>query len=251
MMIKIFNLRFPTIEHVNSWSLPIISLTCITIALPNIEKDRVDDLFKSVGEGLLYTHLVEKILNKESMYVNIRRATLELWHEVEVNHKWLNNTLERNAYKEKTPRDIITSFAQIAENVLDEFINTSSTNGDHLMENENLPPKVIVANSMYRIAKTIESNNSNIVDEEELFTQLCGMIADILATCFTNIPRAISMRCHESTVIEEREARVAAAIDFLGRTTEIIERLENRRLPNMDHEKMAYIDEWRLHFKRP
>ncbi|MFS7944226.1 hypothetical protein Hanom_Chr06g00509571 [Helianthus anomalus] len=89
------------VKHVNRWSLPIISLTCITVVIPDIRQARVDNLFKSVGEGLLYTHLVEKTLNRESVYVNIRRATVTLWHEVEENCKWLETPLERRAYEEK------------------------------------------------------------------------------------------------------------------------------------------------------
>ncbi|KAM0027144.1 hypothetical protein Hdeb2414_s0020g00566071 [Helianthus debilis subsp. tardiflorus] len=257
------------VEHVNSWSLPIISLTCIAVFILDIRQARVDNLFKSVGEGLLYTHLVEETLNRESVYVNIRRATVTLWHEVEETCKWLETPLERSDYEEKNskipkdvirlgsackeknsrdPRDIINLFAQSAEKILNEF--NKSTNGE--MEKENLPRKVIAANSMYRIAKTIlhtyESNDLDIV-EDELFTRLSGMIADIIVACLTNIPRAIAMRCHESA-IEKRGASVAAAIDLLGRTTKIIEKLE-RHVPNMDQDKMAHIDEWRIHLRQP
>ncbi|KAJ0740119.1 hypothetical protein HanOQP8_Chr06g0213311 [Helianthus annuus] len=222
------------VEHVNSWSLPIISLTCIAVVILDIRQARVDNLFKSVETC-----------------------------------KWLETPLERSDYEEKDskipkdvirlgsackeknsrdPRDIINLFAQSAEKILNEF--NKSTNGE--MEKENLPRKVIAANSMYRIAKTIlhtyESNDLDIV-EDELFTRLSGMIADIIAACLTNIPRAIAMRCHESA-IEKRGASVAAAIDLLRRTTKIIEKLE-RHVPNMDQDKMAHIDEWRIHLRQP
>ncbi|KAF5801513.1 hypothetical protein HanRHA438_Chr06g0258191 [Helianthus annuus] len=82
------------VEYVNSWSLPVISLTCITVVIPDSRQDRVDNLLKSVGEGLLYTRLVEETLNREAVYVNIRRATMTLWYEVEENCKWLETTLE-------------------------------------------------------------------------------------------------------------------------------------------------------------
>ncbi|KAM0027142.1 hypothetical protein Hdeb2414_s0020g00566051 [Helianthus debilis subsp. tardiflorus] len=238
------------VELVNGWSLPIIILTCIVVAIPGISKDKVNNLSKSVGEGLLYTHLVEESLNREYVYVTIRRATMTLWHEVEDKCKWLETTLESSAYEGKTPTDIIKSFACKAEEIVNEF-NTS--NHRKLVEKENLPPKVIIANSMYRISQTIihtyESNNLEIT-EDELFTRLSGMIADILVACLTNIPRVITMRCHEST-IEKREASVLAAIDLLGHTTKIIKRLETRELPNMDPDKMGFIDEWRLHLKQP
>ncbi|GKE92474.1 hypothetical protein Tco_1573569, partial [Tanacetum coccineum] len=65
-----------SVELVNSWSLPIVTLTCIVVALPRIPKDRVKTLVKSVGEGLSYTHLVEESLNISSENVNIRKATI-------------------------------------------------------------------------------------------------------------------------------------------------------------------------------
>ncbi|MFS7944170.1 hypothetical protein Hanom_Chr06g00508921 [Helianthus anomalus] len=239
------------VEYLNSWSLPIISLTCIAVVIPDIRQTRVENLFKSVGEGLLYTHLVEETLNRESVYVNIRRATVTLWHEVEENCKWLETPLERSACKEKNsknPRDIINLFTQSVEKILNEFNKSTK----RVVEKENLPRKVIAANSMYRIAKTIlhtyESNDLDIV-EDKLFTRLSGMIADITVACLTNIPRAVAMRCHEST-IEKREGSVAAAIDLLGRTTKIIEKLE-RQVPKMDQDKMAHIDEWRIHLRQP
>ncbi|KAJ0446486.1 hypothetical protein HanRHA438_Chr17g0799381 [Helianthus annuus] len=73
------------------------------------------------------------------------------------------------------------------------------------------------------------------------------MIADIFCACFTNIPRVITTRCHES-VIEKREASVKVAAKLLGKTTKIIERLETR-VPTIPDDKMAYIDEWRRHYR--
>ncbi|MFS7946570.1 hypothetical protein Hanom_Chr06g00537911 [Helianthus anomalus] len=204
----------------NYWSLPIVSLTCIAVTLPNIRKDKVENLHKSVGEGLLYTHLVEQSLNKASEYVNIRRATTKVWHEVEDKCKWLGTILERCAYEGKTPTGIVKSFAHKAKGIVNEF-NTSTN--EELLENDNLPSKVIASNSMYRIAQTIihtyQINNLEIT-EDELFTRLSSMIADVLAACLTNIPQVVTMRCHES-LIEKREASVLAAINLLGWTTKI------------------------------
>ncbi|KAM0016081.1 hypothetical protein Hdeb2414_s0020g00566431 [Helianthus debilis subsp. tardiflorus] len=238
------------VELVNSWSLPIISLACIAISIPNIHMGEVSNLLESVVVGIVSTHIVEESLNKASEYVNIRRATVMLWKEIAHKHKWLNHSLKRSAYEGKSATEIIKLFAHRAEDILNEF--NTSTNRKRV-EKENLPLKVIAANSMYRIAKTImhtyESNNLEIT-EDELFSRLSVMIADILAACFTNIPRVIIMKCRESA-IEKRENSVRDAIRFFGRTTEIIKILETRELPNMDSEKMGFIDEWRLHFKQP
>ncbi|KAJ0836727.1 hypothetical protein HanRHA438_Chr16g0770281 [Helianthus annuus] len=223
-----------SVEHVNSWSLPIISLTCIAIAITDIHKDRVDNLFKSVADGLLYTHLVEESLNRESVYVNIRRATVKgvALRGLEGATDPPNFSLiSGNRKCQASPLATVTLWYEV-EGIVNEF--NTSTNGEHV-EKENRPPKVIAANSMYQIAQTIirtyESNNLEIT-EDELFTRLSSMIAEILAACLTNIPRVVTVRCHESA-IEKREASVLVAIDLLGRTTEIIKRLETREPPNM------------------
>ncbi|KAJ0779579.1 hypothetical protein HanPI659440_Chr06g0228071 [Helianthus annuus] len=220
------------VELENSWSLPIISLTCISIVIPNIDEEVVDNLLKSA-----------------SLY--IRRAGSILWlNYVKDNRKWLDTTLKRSAYEGKTPTDIIKSFAHTPEDIVTEF--NRGTNGEPV-EKEKLPWKVTAANSMYRIAKTImhtyESNNMEII-EDELFSRLRGMIADILRACLINIPRVIIMKCCESE-IENRVDNVRDAVRLFVRGTEIIKRLETRELPNMDPEKTGYIDEWRLHYKQP
>ncbi|GKD63885.1 hypothetical protein Tco_1305993 [Tanacetum coccineum] len=214
-------------------------------SLPHIPKDRVESLLKSVGEGLSYTHLVEESLNISSEYVNIRKATMTLWHDVENNRMWLKNSLSKNAFEGKTATEILKWFADKAE----EIFNKSS-NG--IMVENNIPKELIASNSMYRIAQTIllrEHGNAEPLRKKQLFALLNRTIADILSACFTNIPQVITMQCHES-VIEKREASVKAAAKLLGNTTKIIERLETVELPSMEDDKMAYIDEWRLHFNQ-
>ncbi|KAI3785580.1 hypothetical protein L1987_44702 [Smallanthus sonchifolius] len=161
-----------------SWSLPIVTLTCIAVALPNIPKETVENLFNSVGE--------------------------------EINE---------------------------------------STNGVPV---ENPPKTLIAADSMYRITQTLllrYQSNTEPITKKQLFAVLNGMIADIFSACFTDIPRVITMRCHEM-VIEKREASVKVAAKLLGKTTKIIERLETCKLPSMDDDKMAYVDEWCIYLKQ-
>ncbi|PWA90461.1 hypothetical protein CTI12_AA100680 [Artemisia annua] len=228
-------LPLTTVKLVNSWSLPIVTFTCIAIALPNIPKDVVDSLVKSVHEGLLLSHLVEESLNSTSEYGNIRRVTMTLWHEVEANCMW------------ETSVEILEWFAKKAEEIVIQF--RGDTNGDAM---ETTPKELIAANSMYRIAQTIVFNYQGNVEPmsvEELFALLRGMIADIFLACFTNIPRVILMKCHASA-IEKRESSVEAAAKLLGRTKEILKRLEVQELPSMDPDKMAFIDEWRAHLRQ-
>ncbi|PWA40517.1 hypothetical protein CTI12_AA562090 [Artemisia annua] len=236
------------VELVNSWSLPVVTLTCIAVAIPDIHKYAVESLLRSVSEGLSYTHLVEESLNSASEYVDIRKATKSLWHEVEYNCRWLNTTLLKSAFEGKTTIEILNWFSDKGEEIVIEI--HKSSNGK-MVENSS-SKELIAANSMYRIAQTIilrDQSNAEPLSKKQLFALLNGMIADILSACFTNLPRVITMKCHES-VIEKREASVKGAARLLGKTTKIIERLEKRELPSMDFDKMAYIDEWRLYLKQ-
>nr|XP_043639814.1 uncharacterized protein LOC122610925 [Erigeron canadensis] len=233
-------------ELVNSWGLPIVTMTCIAISLPNIHKDRVESLVKSVGEGLWYTYHVEETLNSASEYVNIRNSTMTICHEVENNCKWLKNALGKDMFSGKTTTEIVKWFAEKAKDIVIEI--KESTNGEMVQK----PSKsLIAANSMYRVAETIlltDQRNTELHDEQ-LFVLLNDMIADIFSACFTNIPRVIITKCQES-VIEKREASVKVAAKLLGETKTIIQQLRARELPGMDPDKMAYIDEWRHYLKQ-
>ncbi|XP_024995348.1 uncharacterized protein LOC112528557 [Cynara cardunculus var. scolymus] len=235
-----------SVEPVNSWSLPIVTLTCIAVSLPNIRKGKVESLLKGVGDGLSYTHLVEESLNGGSEYVNVRRTTSNLWHEVEDNYKWLGNTLQKNAYRGRTSMEILQWFADKAGEVV---IEMKGNTNEELKES--FPSNLIAANSMYRIAQTIlltHQSNIESISEEQVFESLSCVISDIFSACFTNIPRVVATKCHES-VIEKRVASVEAATKLLGRSTEIVTNLEGCELPDMGRDKLAFIDEWRTHLK--
>ncbi|KAL8267178.1 hypothetical protein R6Q59_004522 [Mikania micrantha] len=235
-----------SVELVNNWSLPIVTLTCIAVALPNIPKGTVGSLFESVGEGLSYAHLVEESFHCSSENANIQKASMSLWYEVENKCKWLDNPLAKNAFEGKTTTEIIKWFSDKAKVFVMEL--KEKPNGE-LMEN---PSKILIAaNSMYRITQTIllrYQSNKEPITKKQLYGHLTGMIADIFSACFTNITRVITIRCEES-VIEKREASVKVAAKLLGKTTKIIERLEKFEVPSMDDDKMPYIDEWRLYLK--
>ncbi|KAL0318482.1 UNVERIFIED_CONTAM: hypothetical protein Sangu_2004400 [Sesamum angustifolium] len=115
----------------------------------------------------------------------------------------------------------------------------------------NWPPKVIAANSMYRISRTVLLTHRAENDEtdEQLFDQLSIMIADIMAACLTNLPQVITMKCHRNA-IEEREKSVCKAALLLGETEEILALLQQRELPILDPDRAAYIEEWRALMKQ-
>ncbi|KAJ0666701.1 hypothetical protein HanPI659440_Chr17g0669691 [Helianthus annuus] len=139
-----------SVEPVNSWSLPIVTLTSIIVALPKIRKDTVESLFKSVDEGLSYTYLVEESLNCGSGCLNLRKASMALWHEVENNCRWLGNPLLDDVFAGKTATEIIKWFSDKSREIVIGI--NSRTNGESV---ENHPKMLISANSMYRITQTI------------------------------------------------------------------------------------------------
>ncbi|KAJ0538650.1 hypothetical protein HanHA300_Chr08g0277361 [Helianthus annuus] len=84
-------LPLPEEMHVDCWRLPVVTLTAIAISLPDIKKDIVNWLLRSVSEGLTYVKHVEKTLNATDEYVSSQKAARTLWLEVEVYYKWLGN----------------------------------------------------------------------------------------------------------------------------------------------------------------
>ncbi|KAM0054114.1 hypothetical protein Hdeb2414_s0006g00191401 [Helianthus debilis subsp. tardiflorus] len=206
-------------EFVNSWSLPIVTLTCIAVSIPKIRKDAVESLLRSVGEGLSFTHLVEESLNCSSEYVNLRKASMSLWHEVEYKCKWLDNPLSKYVFNGKNATEIVKFFSDKAKEIVTEILASNDRE-----QPENPPNELIAANSMYPITQTILfrfESNTEPVTKKKLFSHLESMIADIFCACFTNLPRVITMRCHES-VIEKREASVKVAAKLFGKTAKIM-----------------------------
>ncbi|XP_071711152.1 uncharacterized protein [Rutidosis leptorrhynchoides] len=231
-----------TKEPHNSWTLPVVTLTCIAISLPTIPKNRVDRLLLSVSEGLVYVRLVEKVLNGMDEYLCIQKAAEMLWLEVEDSHKWLGNKLHKLPRQVNTARQILQWFKDTAKKVVDE-VNSR----DLESAKANSIQKSICANSMYRITETmLLSYHTNIdqVCEEELFEKLSWLVSDILAACLTNLPQVIITKCHESA-IEKREASVTDVVKLLGTTEKIIISLQERELPNLNQDEFPFIDKWR------
>ncbi|KAJ9554756.1 hypothetical protein OSB04_009370 [Centaurea solstitialis] len=209
-------------EFLDCWSLPLVTLTTIAISLPNIHSDIVDNLLRS--------------------------AAKTLWLEVEVYHKWLGNKLQKHVPGVNTTRRILQWFRDTAKNTVTEVENM-----DIGGRNDDSLHRSISANSMYRITETILlSYQENIVDvsQEQLFKKLSSMISDILAACLTNLPQVIAIKCHASA-IEKREASVHAAAQLLGETAQIINSLEDRELPRLNPNELAFIDKWRAYLKYP
>ncbi|WOH12187.1 hypothetical protein DCAR_0831686 [Daucus carota subsp. sativus] len=243
-------------EPPNVWSLPVVTLTSIAIALPNVRKSTVKKLIKSVREGLLYIGLVEKSLDVNGDLLNIISAADFLWIGVDLYRSWLDIDLRKMSAEGKTCSENLSSLSDMAKKMVLKFKEKLSEAGPREIP-LNWPPKVIAANSMYRISQTIllDHQCNSRKAEVKLFDKLCTMIADITGACLTNLPRVITLKCFHSA-IENREENVKLAASLLGETEEILKSVQRHELPSLNNDQFSYIDEWRFairnkHSSRP
>ncbi|XP_058189381.1 uncharacterized protein LOC131306967 [Rhododendron vialii] len=190
----------------NCWTLPVVNLTSIAIALPNIENHRVARLISSVSEGLSYANIIEESLStKGDDFLSIKHAADVVWKGIELYGKWLDKDFRKLALEGKTTYEFLQTLGDIAEKTAIEFqikITGSS--------------KVLVATSMHRICRTILKDYKSSTDAH----------------------------MDENFAVEEREKSVRHAASLLGETEEILEILRCHQLPSLSGNRAAYIDEW-------
>lgn len=231
-------------EPPKCWSLPLVTLTSIAISLPNIPKKDVSWLLRSVDEGLFYVKLIEKTMDKKGNLVNSRNAADVLWVGVELYRKWQDNDLHETSLKGKNSKETLQELSNEAEQAI---VDLRKEVKDFLMENPlNWPVKVIAANSMYRICqRLLKAYEGDFLQaDERLFEQLTNMIANILASCLTNLMRVIIIKCHRKD-IKNKEKNVRQAALLLGETEEILQILQQHRTATRsDPEESEFIEKW-------
>ncbi|GKC07233.1 hypothetical protein Tco_0998843 [Tanacetum coccineum] len=192
--------------------------------------------------------LVEESLNATDDYVSIQKVIAKvLWLEVEISNKWIGNNLKNHDPELNIAGLILQWFKNTAKNMVTEVqsMDIGSANNNSIYRS-------ICVNSMYRITESILLSYHTNIDElsqEDLLTELSSMIAD-LAACLTNLPQVIVTKCHES-MIQKRDSSVNAAAQLLGETTQIINILQDRELPNLDPPELPFIDKWRDYLNHP
>ncbi|CAK9173201.1 unnamed protein product [Ilex paraguariensis] len=236
---------FDSEEPPNCWALPVVTLTSIAAALPNIDPRSIKQLRNSVSEGLMYIKVVEDNLDDKRDVVNVRKASEIVWLGVDLYHKWLDVDLHKMALQGKGPKEVLETLADIAKNRFMEF-RKKDISGCLRETPSKWPIKVLAANCMYRTCQTLvlDYESRDCKSSEILFERLSAMISDIMGACLTNLKQVISTLCHHST-IEEREESVRRAIILLGKTQEILKILDRQPLPSSDPDQLASIDNWR------
>ncbi|XP_051136643.1 uncharacterized protein LOC127255231 isoform X2 [Andrographis paniculata] len=228
------------------WALPVITLTSIALALPNVEKKKSRSLLDSVTEGISFLKIVDKALDRKGNLLNIRTAADVAWVGVELFHKWQDNDLHETSLKGKEAVEILRELCNNAELTVRDFVREAR---DCLMRNPlNWPARVIAANSMYRISSAILLGGSDETGER-LFEQLSVTVADIMGACLTNMAHVITNKCRRNA-IEERERSVRRAAFLLGETEDVIALVQQLELPFLALDRMATIEEWRALMKK-
>ncbi|KAK9079585.1 hypothetical protein SSX86_001258 [Deinandra increscens subsp. villosa] len=233
-------------EPPNCWALPIVTLTTIAVAIPNIEKQLIDQLVCSVDEGLKYVKEIENYQEKVKELKHVMKAAEVVWSGVELCNKWLDVDLSKLAPQEhKTGAEIIRTLAEISKRKFKEFESKDVYLNECLKEvPSRWPMRVLAANSMYRICETLLLTNQN-QGNERMFEKISVMICDIFLAALSNLQHVISRKCHESR-IEEREKSIRSAILLFGETRKILEVIDEKRPQDSDHGKLIHIDEWLL-----
>ncbi|XLS70494.1 hypothetical protein HN51_027359 [Arachis hypogaea] len=200
------------------WALPLVTLGCIIMALPNMDMLLVKKFIGALSEGLYYVKFIECNIDKEGKLIKL-------------------------SHQSKSPRETLETLGEDAKNRYGKY-KAKYRDICNREPPSSWPIEVLASNAMYRISQTVLLNYGSIEDlrSEILFEELTGTISDILGACLTNLPYAISAKCSNSTVAE-REDSVRDAVEMLGRTKKIIELLAEK-IPTVDFSQSTTIEYW-------
>ncbi|KAI3523027.1 hypothetical protein L1887_01082 [Cichorium endivia] len=235
-------------EPPNCWALPIVTLTSITVAISNIQEERIQQLVGGVDEGLKYVNEIENHLDNKKDLKNVRKAAEIVWSGVELYNKWLGVDLRKLAHEREpgSETEIIKLLSDISKEKFKEFSDT-----DMMYMNEcwkevpsRWPIRVLAANSMYRICETLLLEKQQQTSER-LFEKIYFMICNILTAALTNLQYVITSKCHQCK-IEEREQSIRSAVLLFGKTKKILQVIDRKRLEGSDHGKLIHMDDWHL-----
>ncbi|XP_047948925.1 uncharacterized protein LOC125194736 [Salvia hispanica] len=221
------------------WTLQVVTLTSIALALPNISQHQRKQLLSSVSEGLPLAKVVEKTLDTNAKPKSIRKSTSATWVELLVYFKWVEIDLRNGFLWCRNSKQVLQELSDKAEEIVMEWKSQSQ---DSNMGNPlNFPARAVAANSMYRICQTILLSYGEEESCEEMWERLCVMIADVFSACLTNLPHAITKMCHQSC-IEKKDKTVREAFLLLGKTEEvlgIVRRRQKRLCIDHDNEGLT------------
>ncbi|KAK8538139.1 hypothetical protein V6N12_044276 [Hibiscus sabdariffa] len=95
-----------TEEAPSCWSLSLVTLTSIAIAVPRIDSYSDKHLVAGVNEGLVYIRNIEDM---QGNVVNSRKAADVVWLGVELYHRWLNMDIRKPSLQGQNTREILAA----------------------------------------------------------------------------------------------------------------------------------------------
>uniref|UniRef100_A0A162AHZ2 Uncharacterized protein n=2 Tax=Daucus carota subsp. sativus TaxID=79200 RepID=A0A162AHZ2_DAUCS len=182
----------------NSWALPVVTLTAVAVAIPNIGHQAVQKLKYSVHEALMYIRVVENnLVDPKRDLKNSREAAEIVWSGIDLLNKWLDVDLRAMAREGKHPKDILEELSNIAKSKFKE-VKRTELNKCLMDAPSKWPINAIAANSMYRICQSLlqEYRFKAGGSDEILFEKLSVMISDIISACLTNLKHVITKHCN-------------------------------------------------------
>ena len=206
-------------EPPNCWALPVVKLTSIALALPDINNSSIKELISGVQEGLMYINFIENYLDGKDV-TNVRKTAITVWQGIDLYHKCLDVDLCKLSPKWTSSKEILEGLSETAKFIFEESRKKHMTTNVCLRDN---PSKwhirELAAFSMYRISQTILINYEGSINQtgERLFEELTAVISDIMVVCLTNLSLVISMK-FLSIDIGDSEESVRHAVHILGKT---------------------------------
>ncbi|KAJ4833727.1 hypothetical protein Tsubulata_036336 [Turnera subulata] len=233
-------------EPPNCWGLPVVTLTAIAVALPNVSDCLLQQIMHTVHEGLKYVKIVEDNLCDKDALKKIQKAAYLVWLEIDLYQKWLEVDLRNLSLQAGTAKEVLEGLGEAAKKTLLEYKESSCV--DQCINDNPFkwPIKVLAANSMYRISQTmLQQHHLNVNHQtgEKLFEAIKVMISDIMGACLTNL-QPVLLRSLSSSW-EEREESIRFAVYLLGRTEKILKVADRSSFSSLAEDQIAYIDEWR------
>ncbi|KAL5979845.1 hypothetical protein ACLOJK_038956 [Asimina triloba] len=227
----------------NCWALPLVTLTSIALAIPCAQGDQIkQQLRDGLSEGLKYIRHVDKSLDSQGRLAKVREAAYVVWHGLHLYNQWLDVDLAAFAAERGGPKNVIEQLANKGSRYEDEVESLVKGRGD-MKSGLRWPPRALALYSMANICKSIliTHSNFNIDDADALFKQLHVVISDMLGACLADLPRALYMQCHKSSM-EAKEDRVMDAACLLGEAENILKVLPTGGLVV---NQGKYVERWR------
>ncbi|CAA7015550.1 unnamed protein product [Microthlaspi erraticum] len=206
-------------EPPNSWALPLVTLTSIVVALPNIKPCSLKKLVKAVNEALIYVKKFEEVLDIEGELVNSRKAAE------------LISTISGSTW-------IFENYPSNREQDHKKFLKNCPRAGPSRHKQQT----PCTESAKLHVPRNVGSEEETVLKDVE------RMVSDIVAGCFCNTAEVIGIKCLV-TAVEVREASVREAAMHLGRTEKILEIVDRRCMPALSQHKVAKIDEWREFYR--